>query len=191
MAEKNETKVGIVKCIPNMITMVRVFLAPFIFLAPVLSIPFFVIYSICGVSDALDGFTARALHCASEKGSLLDSIADIIFYFILTIRLIPYLYARVASFIWYMLAVVILIRLCAYFTAFIKYKRFASLHTYGNKLTGAAVFSMPFALLVFDEFTVCFAVLTVASISSVEELVVYIKSKTYPQSFKSVFFNEK
>lgn len=186
MIKKHGTKEIIVSNIPNVITMVRVILAPLLILVPVLSLPFFIIYSVCGLSDALDGFSARALRCTSERGALLDSIADLTFYSILAIRLIPYLYSRVISLVWYLFASVVFIRLCAYLTAFVKYKRFASLHTYGNKATGAAVFSMPYALLVFDDFAVCITALVIAAISSTEELIIYIRSKTYPKGLKSI-----
>lgn len=38
-----------------------------------------VLYSLCGVTDVLDGFLARKLHTESKAGEWLDSFADLFF----------------------------------------------------------------------------------------------------------------
>ena len=35
------------------------------------------VYTLCGITDVLDGFVARKLHTESELGSKLDSVADL------------------------------------------------------------------------------------------------------------------
>ena len=64
--------------IPNIITLGRILLVPFIVWAIAsnqLEIAF-AIFIIAGVSDAVDGFLAKRFNMASELGALLDPVAD-------------------------------------------------------------------------------------------------------------------
>ena len=64
--------------IPNIITLGRIILVPFIVWAIVSSQMeiAFAIFVIAGVSDAVDGFLAKRFNMASELGALLDPLAD-------------------------------------------------------------------------------------------------------------------
>jgi cardiolipin synthase len=64
--------------IPNIITLGRILLVPFIVWAIAsnqLEIAF-AIFIIAGVSDAVDGFLAKRFNMSSELGALLDPVAD-------------------------------------------------------------------------------------------------------------------
>ena len=65
--------------IANIITVSRIFLSLCLFVLSPSSVPFAVLYLLCGVTDVLDGFVARKLHTESEKGGMLDSTADLFF----------------------------------------------------------------------------------------------------------------
>ncbi|MBR6333409.1 MAG: CDP-alcohol phosphatidyltransferase family protein, partial [Bacteroidales bacterium] len=76
---------------PNYITVLR-FLGAFgLLFSDVGSVTFWVIYFACGLSDMVDGFLARRLHCESKTGALLDSLADLAFVVSCCIRLITVL----------------------------------------------------------------------------------------------------
>ena len=64
--------------IPNIITLGRILLVPFIVWAIASSQMeiAFAIFVIAGVSDAVDGFLAKRFNMASELGALLDPVAD-------------------------------------------------------------------------------------------------------------------
>ena len=49
-----------------------------VFLQP-LSAGFFLVYSLTGVTDVLDGWIARKTKTASDFGARLDSIADLLY----------------------------------------------------------------------------------------------------------------
>ena len=51
----------------------------------------FIVYSVCGVSDVVDGTLARLTGSESSFGAKLDSIADILFYGVMILRLFPLL----------------------------------------------------------------------------------------------------
>src|SRR3954451_3809341 len=64
--------------IPNIITLGRIILVPFIVWAIAsnqMEIGF-VIFIVAGISDAVDGFLAKRFNMASELGALLDPLAD-------------------------------------------------------------------------------------------------------------------
>src|SRR6201991_3774762 len=64
--------------IPNIITLGRILLVPFIVWAIAsnqMEIAF-AIFIIAGVSDAVDGFLAKRFNMTSELGALLDPVAD-------------------------------------------------------------------------------------------------------------------
>ena len=156
-----------------------------------LSAEFFCLYALTGVTDVLDGFIARKTKTAGDFGARLDSIADLLFYTVILIRILPILLTKLPHGIWYAVAAVLCIRVSAYVTAAVKYRRFASLHTYFNKLTGAAVFLIPFLLVTDYAVAFCRIVSVVAISSSLEELVIHIRSQAYCSNAKSIFYRQK
>ncbi len=173
--------------IPNCITSLRIAgtiaLLFFVPLTPV----FYIIYTLCGFSDILDGWIARRTNTISDFGAKLDSIADLLFYAMVIIRLLPVLWRILPTWFWYIVGGIVLIRLSAYITAAFKFHRFASLHTKLNKITGAVVFLLPYFLALPCAATYCFIVVAVAGISSVEELILHIVRKEYRSNTKALF----
>lgn len=153
-----------------------------------LSTEFFIIYALTGVTDVLDGWIARKLKTAGDFGARLDSISDLLFYTVILVRLLPILIDKMPNGIWYVVAVIICIRVSAYITAAVKYRRFASLHTYLNKFTGVTVFLIPFFLITDHAVVFCHIVCAVALISSLEELIIHIRSNNYCPKVKSIFY---
>ncbi len=177
--------------LPNFITMLRI-LGSFsiIFLAP-LTREFFIVYTIVGFTDVLDGFIARKTHTTSEFGAKLDSAADILFYSVMVIKIIPHLVKRIETVFWIIAGIVFIIRIFAYMLAFIKFHCFSSLHTYLSKLTGVCVFFMPYFYLTDFLNVFCIVLSVVAIASSVEEVVAHITRKTYRSNIKSVLNKEQ
>ena len=77
------------KSIPNYISFSRIFFSLVLILVIPLSLAFFVIYIICGLSDIMDGFIARKTLTISTLGAKLDSIADMIMIGVLLFILYP------------------------------------------------------------------------------------------------------
>lgn len=136
----------IVRQIPNCITALRIAAtAALLFLQPMTQF-FFIIYTLAGATDALDGWLARKLHVCSDFGSKLDSAADLMFYAMMIIRIFPVLWETLPRAIWFGVGAVVLLRLISYIVAAVKLRRFASTHSILNKLTGAAVFALPYII---------------------------------------------
>ena len=176
--------------LPNCITSIRIVGAVLLFFVTPLAVPFYVIYTICGLSDAVDGMVARATGSSSEFGARLDSIADLTFYAAMLVSLLPKLISMLPTWIWYLVAFLILIRVLGYSLAAIRYKKFASLHTYMNKLTGAMMFAVPYFLPSAWGVGYCISVGIVALISSMEELIMHITSKEYTPGRKTLLMKK-
>ena len=65
--------------IANCITVSRLLFSLAMILFPPSSVPFAVLYVLCGLTDVLDGFVARKLRTESKTGERLDSAADLFF----------------------------------------------------------------------------------------------------------------
>lgn len=171
----------------NAVTSLRLFGAiVLIFITP-LSVPFYVVYTICGLSDGIDGTIARKMGTSSEFGARLDSVSDIIFYLVMFIKIMPVLWAVMPEWIWYIVAAALIVRLAAYGVAFLRYNRMAAIHTYLNKVTGALVFLIPYILLLPCEVTVCAVVAGIAAAASAEEFLIHLTNKKYQAERKSIF----
>lgn len=161
------------------VTTARIACSLFLLFLPIPSAVFYTVYTLTGLTDALDGWLARKTGTASEFGARLDSIADLLFYGVLLFRLFPVLLRTLPVSIWYAVAAILFVRLAAYATAAVKYRRFASLHTCLNKLTGGAVFLLPYVLAVSTGVVYSWAVCFLAFSASLEELVIHLRRKMY------------
>ena len=65
--------------IANFITVLRMAGTGMLLFTAPLTPAFYLLYTLCGVTDALDGIIARATKTASAFGARLDSIADLMF----------------------------------------------------------------------------------------------------------------
>lgn len=173
--------------LPNCITTLRIAgTLCLIFTAP-LSLVFYVIYTFCGLSDVLDGWIARATNSTSEFGSRLDSIADLLFYAVMLIKLLPILWRLLPAWIWYVVGGILLLRVTSYITVAVKFRRFAAVHTRMNKLTGAAVFLIPYFLALPCAFAYSLVVCVIAGIASGQELLLHLGRDEYRANHKALF----
>lgn len=180
-----------ISLLPNIITFLRICgSVSLIFIEP-LTVAFFVIYTLAGISDVLDGFIARRFNVISEFGTKLDSIADFLFYGIMLLKIFPILTKTLPLGMWAAVIAIIAVRICSYTLAAVKYHRFAALHTYLNKLSGITIFFIPYFIKMPMGLTICNIVCVVAAIAAIEELIIHIWSKTYNSSTKTIIFYKK
>lgn len=173
--------------LPNILTLLRIVGSIILlFTAPFTGV-FFTVYTLTGITDILDGFTARLTCGETEFGAKLDSAADLIFYSCLLIKILPKLLETLSPAIWTVLGGVILLRLIIYIMVIIKYHRFASIHSYLNKLTSIMVFFIAYAMTTEYALGYCWAALTVAVLATIEELLIHALSKEYTSRKKSIF----
>ncbi len=181
----------IVKYIPNVLTTLRLLSAVSLFFVEPLSDAFFIIYTFAGISDVLDGAIARGAGCTSSLGAKLDSMADLCFYAVMLLRILPIVWPIVDMWKWCFVAGIIFVRIISYSIVALRYKRFSSMHTYLNKLTGLVVFLIPYTIRqpFFSAF--CTVVCVVAAAATCEELIIHIFSREYDPDQKSLLIKKK
>ena len=155
------------KHLPNAITTLRFLGAVCLLFFDVGSITFWVIYSVCGISDMLDGCLARRLHCESKTGALLDSLADLVFVACCCYKLIPVL--AFPKWLWIWGGTIVAIKIINQICALVMYKKCVFPHTLANKVTGVLLF-VAVPLTVFLESIVPMIVIAaVATFAAVQE----------------------
>lgn len=182
------------KAIPNVITSIRIIGAIIVFFLEPLTVPFFIIYGVCGATDVLDGVVARHYHLESKFGSILDSVSDLIFLGVMAFKIFPIMMERLALWNWLIILIPTGLQCIGYIICAIKFKKFSAIHTYANKILSAAVFFYPFTFIgdirwIYETYVLIFGV--VAFYASIETNLIHIIAKRYDEKNKSIFFIKK
>ena len=167
--EQSETST-IVQRMPNALSIVRIPLSLSILLVKPFSALFFILYILCGATDALDGFIARRFNAMSALGARLDSVADFVFfgaalYVFLTAMAIP-------AFLIMWAILIVAVRFMGLGRAFSKYKEWAALHTYAYKLAGFTFFFFPFLAAFLGVVTAGIMLCGIATLATAEEIYI-------------------
>lgn len=171
--------------IPNVMSCARIALsAALLFIEP-LSGAFFALYVICGASDMLDGFLARRLHVTSRAGAVLDSVGDAVFVLVMLAVMLPLLVLPWQLWVW--IGLIAIVRFTSIAVGFVRYRAWATLHTYANKATGFALFCFPLLFVAIGTIPSGVVLCCIATISAIEELVINVRSKTLDRDVKSMF----
>jgi len=171
--------------VANALTVLRIILSISLPFLPPLQTSFMLVYAVCGITDALDGVIARKTHTQSKLGARLDSVADFILVTAMIISLYPVVMLPKGAIAW--TAVIAAIRFLAAGVSFVKHRTFALLHTYANKATGFLLFLVPFFLPILAPAVLVWILLSVASLSAIEELLIQISAKTLNLDRISIF----
>ena len=168
------------------ITAVRMAASLFLLFLPPYSGWFFLAYTIAGLTDALDGWLARKTGTESEFGARLDSAADLLFFAAMLIRLFPVLLQALPAQLWCAAAGVFFFRVSAYCVAAVRFRRFAPLHTWLNKLTGGALFLLPYMLAASSGAAYSRALCALACASALEELMLQLSRQSCDEDAASI-----
>ncbi|MCG2799310.1 MAG: CDP-alcohol phosphatidyltransferase family protein [Cellulomonas sp.] len=137
-----------------------------------------------GATDALDGPCARRGGVAGPAGARLDSAADGMFMVAVLVLLTRWLGDDVLVFAPWVGAVAA-VRVAALLIGRVRFGRWGSVHTWGNKAAGVAVVGAP--LLVLAGWTAgLWVVLALAGASAIEELVLQATSGTFDPELRGL-----
>ena len=121
----------------NLLSASRIALCLPLLLVDAMTLPFWVVYLIAGLTDMLDGFLARRWGVESKFGARLDSLADFVFVLVVGYKLFPYL--KLPATLWMMIGLVALVKVINAICSYVN-NRIECLHTKANKLTGFLLF---------------------------------------------------
>lgn len=192
--EKKLSQNAFIKQIPNILTASRILIAIIILFIKPFSIAFYVIYGYCGISDLFDGVIARAIKNESSFGSLLDTIGDVLLTVTGSFVTFKYMYTVDNLWIWGMLAAVLsiyLFRAIGAIVTLVRFKKFAMLHTIGNKVGMILLFLFPlfYELLakVNGAQVGLYVICGICVIAAIEEIIIEIITKDFNENVKSIF----
>ena len=177
------------KALVMSITVSRILGAFSLLLITPMSLLFYTIYILCILSDIADGHIARKTKTTSDFGAFMDSIADLILIAILLFIFIPVIFTDPSFGIWifYLIGLVIAIRLLALAIGFAKYRTLTLLHTYSNKAAGLVMACFPIFYGFLGLQVGFLIVFAAAFLSAFEELIITIRSKKLDRDVRSMF----
>ena len=158
------------KHIANIITFSRGLICVYLFLCPVFSVRFYAMYVICGFTDMIDGTIARKTNSVTSFGSWLDSIADLMFVTVASIKIMPVIH--IPNWLWIWIIIIFIMKIIAGIWRYILGQRFIFQHTSLNKITGFLLFILPLSLGIVEIGYSASVVCTVAFLSAIQELKV-------------------
>ena len=103
-----------------------------------MTVPFWTLYLIAGLTDILDGFLARRWDVESKFGARLDSLADFVFVLAVGYKLFPWL--KLPTALWILIGIIALVKVSNAVNSYVVKHRIEFLHTKANKLTGFLLF---------------------------------------------------
>lgn len=175
------------KNIANIITAMRIAAAAVMLFTSRLSVPFFVVYTVGGISDMVDGTIAGKLGTAGDSGARLDSIADLLFFASAAIKLLPALWDALTVYALWAVCIIAGIKCITAVFGAVKFRRLCFLHTHLNKFTGVAVFLLPYFLRAGCFAVLVYAVCGFAFLAAIEEFICAVKMKEYDPEIKGIF----
>lgn len=151
----------------NGITLFRILCSLALLFCMPLSLPFYVLYAVAGLSDIFDGLIARKTNTASKFGAKLDTFADIIFVAAVLIKFLPILALPVWIIAW--VGVIALIKLVNIVIGFVRHHTLTAIHSVINKVAGVLVFILPFTIQIIDIRYTAVLVCIVATVAAIME----------------------
>ena len=155
------------KRIPDLLSMSRIILCLPLLMVDTMTVPFWTLYLIAGITDILDGFLARRWGVESKYGARLDSLADFVFVLAVGYKLFTWL--KLPVMLWIMIGLIALIKVINAISSFVVKHRIAFLHTKANKLTGFLIFIAMMAIGQSYFVPVAWAIACIALFAAIQE----------------------
>lgn len=175
--------------IPNILSLIRIPLSLSLLLFVSNYYGFMILYSLCGLSDILDGYVARRMNLQSTRGAKLDSLADLIIYTVVIIMLCLWDFNALADFIPF-LTPVALLRGANIGIMYRKFYQLGAIHTIGNKIVGLLIYCIPFIYIFMGSFSFLWFILPFLIIVPFEETCIILQMKKLDLNRKGLFFAE-
>ena len=153
--------------IANTITCCRILFSILMLFFPAFSGSFYACYIIAGITDMIDGTVARKLGTSSQFGEKLDTVADFVFAAAALFKLL--LVMKISMTIWIWTGLIAVIKLINIISGFVVQKRFVTVHSLANKITGAVLFALPLTLSLIDVSYSAIFVCLAATFAAIQE----------------------
>ena len=122
---------------------------------------------LAGSTDMVDGTLARKLGTESEFGERLDTVADFVFVSAALYKLLPGIVLNIEIWIW--IGTIAIIKVINIISGFVVRKKFVTVHSLANKITGIALFLLPLTLPFVDIKCSAISVCLLATFAAIQE----------------------
>ena len=160
--------------IANIITGIRVVCSIALMFCSVLTTSFYTLYVIAGLTDMIDGWIARRTNTVSEFGAKWDSVADFIFVAVCLVKLIPVMALPLWLYVW--IGIIACIKCFNMGYEYVMKKRFVTVHSMANKVTGFLLFLFPLTWSFMDKRYSAVVVCLAATVAAIHELSIIRKT---------------
>ena len=126
------------KHIPNILSASRIALCLPLLMVDAMTLTFWGLYLIAGITDMLDGFLARKWGMESKFGARLDNLADFVFVLAVGYKLFPWL--NLPATLWMIIGLIALVKMVNAICSYVVKHKIEFQHTKVNKLTGFLLF---------------------------------------------------
>ena len=151
----------------NIITSIRIICSISLLFCPALSMLFYVLYIVAGVTDIIDGIVARKTNSVSEFGSKLDTVADFVLVVTCLIKLLPVLDIETWMYIW--IVIIAVIKVINIVSCYVMWKKLIAVHSVMNKVSGVLLFALPLTFRIIELRYSAIVVCVVATFAAVQE----------------------
>ena len=155
------------KHIANTLTGCRILGSILLLFFPAFSLYFYITYLLCGFSDMMDGTIARKTNSISKFGSQLDTVADFIFAVVSLFKLLPAIH--IPQWLWIWGGMIAVIKISNIIWGYVFQKKFISIHTIMNKVTGLLLFLLPLTISFVELTYTAIVVCSIATFSAIHE----------------------
>ena len=115
----------------------------------------------------VDGIVARKTNSVSEFGSRFDGVADFVFVAVCLIKILPVMDIPIWLYVW--TAVIFFVKIINIISGYAMHKRFITVHTTMNKVTGVLLFIVPLTLSIVPLIYTGIPICSVATFAAVQE----------------------
>ena len=116
----------------------------------------------------VDGTIARKTKSVSEFGARLDTVADIVFVAVCSVKILPLM--QFTIWLWTWIVVIAIIKIGNIVWGLISNEKLVSMHTVLNKVTGFLLFSLPLTFSFIDPIYTSAVVCFMATLSAINEV---------------------
>lgn len=138
---------GVLVSPANVLTSMRIALSGILLLLEPLSMAFYCVYALAGLTDMLDGTVARKTGTASRAGEVLDSAAGLFFAAVSLVCLLPVYKDEMPFWLWAVIAFVVYLKVKNAIAGYFMNGKIVTMHTPLNWFVGLALFALPFVCI--------------------------------------------
>lgn len=177
------------KQIPDFLSILRIAGAVALFVMPVFTLPFFIVYGVCVLFDFADGFLAKKLDVKTEIGNILDHVASILFVVLITMKYT----ATVEIPVWavFVAAGIVIIKCASIVFGAVRFRKAPFINTDWNKWAKIAFYLAPLWYIFAGIIFACVVVLFMLTVATVEELIIILTSKSFDPDVRTIIHLKK